>query len=414
MNLDVSAAAATPARLEDTDERIARLIEAQRPGFSLDQAFYRDPAIYRRDLERFLFRRWLCAGHAARIPNPGDYFLFEIAEESVILVRRPDGSVGALANVCRHRGSQVCYAKEGHAKVFVCPYHGWGYNLDGSLRAARHMPEDFDRSAYGLKAVAVELVEGLIFVNFAPRPIGLGHVKDLARAVAGPYGWASAQVAHRETYAIAANWKLAVENYLECYHCAPAHPEYAKLHANEQLRAKTAEMTEEVRARDRAMGIDVPIRDDWALDAPAGEEAMLCVRYAMYPGTVTGSRDGKALAPLMGRFTGHDGGATFFHIGPASYFLAYADHGLIYRFTPKAVQACEMEVTWLVREGAKAGADYDFDGLTWLWKVTSEEDKLIIEKNQRGVNSRLYEPGPFAPMEPNARRFVEWYLSEIA
>lgn len=402
------------ANRSDFEDRLAGLIAAQRPGFSLDQAFYADPEIYRRDLECFLFRHWLCVGHASRIPKPGDYFLFEIAEESVIVVRRADGALGALANVCRHRGSQVCYEREGNAKVFVCPYHGWGYNLDGTLRAARHMPEGFERGAYGLKPLCVELVQGLIFVNFAPTPIGLGNVKAFAAAVAGPYGWADAKLAHRAVYPIAANWKLAVENYLECYHCAPAHPEYAKLHANEQPRWKTAKMTEEVEARGRAMGIEIPIKDRWALDAPAGEEAMLSVRYALYPGTVTGSQDGKAVAPLMGKFADYDGGATFFHIGPASYYLAYCDHGVMYRFTPKAPQACEMEVTWLVRGDAEAGRDYDFDRLTWLWTVTSEEDKLIIEKNQQGVNSRYYEPGPYAPMEPNARRFVEWYLSEIA
>ncbi len=116
----------------------------------------------------------------------------------------------------------------------------------------------------------------------------------------------------------------------------------------------------------------------------------------------------------MGAFKGYDGGSTFVHVGPASFFLAYPDHGIVYRFIPRTVQHSEMEVLWLVRGDAREGIDYDLDKLTWLWTVTSEADKRIIEDNQRGVNSRYYEPGPLSIMESQERRFVEWYLSEIA
>ena len=105
--------------------------------------------------------------------------------------------------------------------------------------------------------------------------------------------------------------------------------------------------------------------------------------------------------------------AALVHVGPASFFLAYPDHGLIYRFTPHTVQTSEMEVVWLVRNDAREGADYDLDKLIWLWRVTSDADKQIIEDNQRGVNSRYYRPGPLSGMEGSERQFLEWYLSEI-
>jgi phenylpropionate dioxygenase-like ring-hydroxylating dioxygenase large terminal subunit len=107
-------------------------------------------------------------------------------------------------------------------------------------------------------------------------------------------------------------------------------------------------------------------------------------------------------------------GATSVHLGPASFLLAYPDHGVIYRFIAKTPTSCEMEVIWLVRGDAREGVDYDVDKLTWLWKVTSEADKRIIEDNQRGVDSRYYEPGPYAPMEENTRRYVAWYLGELS
>ena len=145
-------------------------------------------------------------------------------------------------SVCRHRGSRVCYDREGSTRLFLCPYHGWGYELDGSLRVARHTDAGFDRGLYSLKRVHCRVVQGLVFVNFDEAPLGLDSAEVFAEAVAGPYGWANAEIAHRELYPIAANWKLAVENYLECYHCAPAHPEYAKLHGNERPAGYTTQL----------------------------------------------------------------------------------------------------------------------------------------------------------------------------
>jgi Rieske 2Fe-2S family protein len=343
----------------------------------------------------------------------GDFFLMEIANESAIIVRGEDGELRALVNVCRHRGSRVCRERSGNTRVLICPYHAWTYGIDGKLRAARHMAEPFDKTRHGLKQIPLRVVEGLIFVTFADEPLGLSKVEEVLRRGYGPYGWADAKVAHRETYPIEANWKLAVENYVECYHCAPSHPEYARLHANEQPRAKIAELNAQMEERAAALGLTIPNQDHWGLAAESGEEATYCVRYAMLRGAVTGSPDGQAVAPLMGAFKGYDGGSTFIHVGPASFFLAYPDHGLIYRFIPRTVQRSELEVIWLVRGDAREGVDYDRDRLTWLWKVTSDADKRIIENNQRGVNSRYYEPGPFSIMESQERRFIEWYLSEI-
>jgi Rieske 2Fe-2S family protein len=296
----------------------------------------------------------------------------------------------------------------------VCPYHAWTYGLDGRLRAARHMPPEFDAAAYGLKPVHVRVIQGLVFVSLAPSPLGLTQVEATLNDCFGPYGWQTARIAHRETYEIAANWKLAVENYLECYHCAPAHPEYSKLHALEQPAARIAKLNARMAERAAALGIVIPLHEHWAPSA-SGEEAVYGFRYALYDGVATSSPDGGGpVAPLMGSFTDYDGGVTSVHLGPASFLVAYPDHGVVYRFIARTAQTCALEVLWLVRGDAGEGADYDRDRLTWLWRVTSEADKRIVEQNQLGVNSRFYEPGPYAPMEENTRRYIAWYLREIA
>jgi phenylpropionate dioxygenase-like ring-hydroxylating dioxygenase large terminal subunit len=409
MNLAAHGDAPSPA------DRIASAIATHRSGYALSRPFYCDPVFFERELARLLLRHWHCVGHRSQLREPGDFFTVDVCGESLILVCGADREVRALLNVCRHRGSRVCTEPAGHARggALVCPYHAWSYNLDGTLRAARQMPPEFDRRSYGLKPLHLAVIEGLIFVSLAGTPLGLEHVRTALAGSAGPYGWAEAAVAHRETYAVKANWKLAVENYMECYHCGPAHVEFSRFHLSARPLTLTREADARVRERARALGVEIEEVDRWGLNAQPGQEAADSMRSALADGAVSGSEDGRPLAPLMGHFTDFDGGITFFDVGLTSNFLAYPDHGLIYRFIPKSVSDTDMEVIWLVRSDARAGVDYDLERLTWLWRVTSAADKRIIELNQQGITSRSYEPGPYTPMERHTDRFVEWILAEL-
>jgi len=403
-------AAVAPQAEEHWQRALARL----KPGHALPQEFYCDPQIFERERRRLLERHWHCAGHHSQIPETGDFFTTELFGESLILVRGADAEVYALINVCRHRGSRVCTQRAGRARGgFICPYHAWNYALDGTLKAAARMPKGFERSRHGLRRAHCRVLEGLIFVSFADQPLSLDSVADLLAGTARVYGWADAQVAYRESYPVNANWKLAVENYMECYHCGPAHEEYSRFHLYARPAALNAEADERVRARARSLGIEIAEVSRWGRNAPPGHEGGGSLRSALAEGTVSGSDDGKPLAPLMGQFRDYDGGVTFFDVGLTSDFLAYPDHGLIYRFIPRTVSSTEMEVLWLVNGTARAGADYDPERLTWLWKVTSVADKRIIELNQQGINSQYYEPGPYSEMEQDTRRYVDWLLAEL-
>ena len=395
-----------------THDSTAALIAEQTSGFTLRQAFYTDEAIFEREVGRIFLKSWLYVGHQSQIPRKGDYFLFEIAGESLILVRTGDEEISALLNVCRHRGSRVCSEASGHAKRFVCRYHGWTYKLSGALAAAAHVHDGFDKARYGLKRIDVHVFHGLIFVNFDPEPVPFSSIADDLDEAMAPYGLARAKVAHKANYPMRANWKLAVENYCECYHCRPAHPEYSKHHGRAVPDEQTARELAEVMGKADEIGLTRDcVQRSW-LDAGSIGNDRGFDRYALLGG-VTGSRDGKPVAPLLGDLKGYDGGATDIHIGPVTFFLAYCDHVVVYRFTPRTAHTTDCEITWLVNETAEEGRDYDLDALTWLWDVTTIADKEIIENNQSGVNSRFYEPGPYTEMEDFTRRFSEWYLEAI-
>ena len=164
---------------------LAELISERQPGRALEQRFYTDAAIYELELERVVYRNWIVAGHASELPEPGDFKTFNVGRESAILVRGGDGELRAFANVCRHRGSLVCLESHGNTDKFMCPYHGWLYDIDGKLVAARSVADDFDKGDWGLEAVSIDTIGGLILVCFSDNPPGLdGARTDLAEPMA--------------------------------------------------------------------------------------------------------------------------------------------------------------------------------------------------------------------------------------
>jgi Rieske 2Fe-2S family protein len=381
---------------------ISELINRHRPRYSLVQDFYRDPDIYQLELDEIFLKTWQYAGHVSEIPEPGNFFLFEYANESVIVIRDKENEVHALMNVCRHRGSRVCLEKKGKANRLICRYHAWTYGLDGELKNTRYMPEDFDKSQFGLHKAHVRILYGLIYVNLAGDPASFEPIERELNISLKPYRLENAKVAHRHSYPIKANWKLAVENYCECYHCAPAHPEYAKAHSLAMPDAKYTEEMDAVMARSEACGLSdhMVLRIFGDAESPGADYGY--ERYPLLRGHVTGSKDGQPVAPLLGDLTDYDGGTTDFQVGPINFALAYCDHVVMYRFTPVSQNETECDISWLVR-----------DELTWLWDVTTIADQHIIERNQQGVDSHFYQPGPFSEMENRCVRLLDWYLNTL-
>ncbi len=409
----------------DVDDSAARLagkltIARANRGRAIDSYFYRSHLVYARELDQLVFRSWLYAGHISEIRDAGDYFLFEIGEDSVIVSRGEAGEVRAMMNICRHRGARVCEDSTGSRKTFVCPYHGWVYNTDGSLRAARDMEvlPGFDKADYGLKPVRVQVYMGLIFVNCNPDAADFLPALENLREPLGAYDLDHAKIAHKHTYRIDANWKLVLENYLECYHCATSHRAYARMHTLKDLDHKVRNIVQAMLDRtEEVTGVPGMGKSCSAIFLRA--QGFGCCahtrRYGLFDGYLTGSEDGQPVAPLMGNIRGYDGGAGDFQLGPLTYMLNYPDHCVLYRFVPRSLTSTDMELVWFVRGDAVEGVDYERDKLTWLWHNTTLEDEYIISRNSQGVNSRFFEPGPYHPeYEATLQAFIDWYLDTLA
>ncbi len=395
---------------------IAELLANYKSGHALERDFYKSPEVYAAEQTAIFQKHWIFAGHTSQIPNVGDYFLFEFDVESIIIIHAEDG-IKAHMNVCRHRGSHICLKKHGTVKALVCPYHAWTYDLDGSLTGARQMPADFNKSENSLHSVHVALVGGLIFVSMAEEPLSLAPMYESLTDVFDLFGFETMKLAHHQSYSINANWKLAVENYQECYHCAPAHPEFAQIHAMAASPAKFQANKERYAASLKADSTETKTKlkelNAYFDLAEPGTEGFQYGRNPLYEGALTGSVDAQPVAPLLGQLTGYDGGASEFMLGPLSFFLIYDDHMLGYRFTPTGQDTCVGDLYWFVREDAEDGKDFDKTALTWLWDITIKADEEIIVNNQKGVNSHAYKPGPLSKMEYFEQHFLNWYLRAL-
>ena len=322
---------------DDSPSRLAREVAQQlaRPGAALSGYFYRSPLAYEGELDQLLLKSWVYAAHVSELAEPGAFRTLEMGEDSIIVARGEDGELRAFSNSCRHRGARVCDREHGVTRSFVCPYHGWTYGSDGVLRGAREMAgiPGFDGEGLGLRQLSLVEFEGLVFVNADPAAFDLEQALEPLRPPLAAYDLPNARIVHQHSYRVQANWKLCLENYLECYHCATAHRTYAKMHTLKDPQEKVQDVLDAMLARAEAVtgvpGITIDHRKMYD-QAPGFGACASHQRYGLFEGYLTGSEDGKPVAPLMGRMRGYDGGAGDFQFGPVSFMLNYPDHCVLY------------------------------------------------------------------------------------
>jgi phenylpropionate dioxygenase-like ring-hydroxylating dioxygenase large terminal subunit len=325
--------------------------------------------------------------------------------------------------VCRHRGSTLCSANSGNAPRLVCPYHAWTYGLDGKLIVARLMPDDFDKADNGLFACHIRVFHGLIFINMSE---GEPDDFDTTFGDMGPildyHGIADARIAHRGSYPTTANWKLVVENFFECYHCVPSHPEFCSMHAAESIIAVGAGPSSG--PADAVAGF-MPKLHAWEASAaalgrpvgtidegPASSHLRLLMQRMNKDGFAAETQDGTAPAPLMGKRSSADGGRMHLSFSPFSQIVADDHFAILFLFTPRAALQSDVEMIWLV-DGRATQEQVDIDKMIWGYHATTTQDKKITEDNQAGIMSSHYRPGRYSEQEGSVIKFQSWYLQQF-
>ncbi|GEK46262.1 aromatic ring-hydroxylating dioxygenase subunit alpha [Halomonas pacifica] len=402
------------ARLDDplapAREATAEMLRSRQRNFSLPQPFYNDERVFALDMQEIFGKEWLFAGMTSEIPTKGNFMTVEIGDNPVILVRGNDGQVHGFHNVCRHRGSRLCVKEKGKVAKLVCPYHQWTYELDGRLLfAGSDMGENFDLNQYGLKPVQVKTGGGFIFVSLADEPPAIDDFLATLNHYLEPYDMENTKVAVESSIVEQANWKLVIENNRECYHCNGSHPEL--LNSLQEF-----DDTDDPRATPAYKALVAQKQADWdAQQVPwqlkrFGKRNRL-TRTPLLDGAVSMTMDGKpACQKLMGRIQNADlGSLRILHL-PNSWNHFMGDHAIVFRVLPLGPQQTLVTTKWLVHKDAVEGVDYDPVEMRKVWDATNDQDRRLAEENQRGINSKAYEPGPYSETyEFGVIDFLDWY-----
>jgi glycine betaine catabolism A len=340
--------------------------------------WYHDPAHYQRELDAFWYGRWIAVAREEEIPQPGDWRVVPIGSQRIILLRESGTQLRAFHNTCRHRGSVLCTEEKGRFERsrIVCPYHSWTYDLAGSLVATprRMDTPDFDRANFPLHAVAVERWGGFVFLCLEGKP-----PFEPPQALEN-YGFAGLRIGKRIVADVKANWKLLCENFSECFHCPPVHPELCRV----------------VTAYKEAGA--------WGLD-PARSS-----RPEYKAGARTLTLDGTSRCPPF-RGLSDDEKKTLYraemHL-PNLFLNVQPDYVNAHLMFPTGPESVRIVYDWLFEPAQLPLSQDDLAHYVALWDVTNRQDARNCEWQQEGLRSRAFRHGWYVPQEFDAHRFAQW------
>ncbi|MGZ5021643.1 MAG: aromatic ring-hydroxylating oxygenase subunit alpha [Chthoniobacterales bacterium] len=352
---------------------------------TLEQRYFISPDVFAEERSTIFSRQWVCVGHQSQLVDAGDYFVREVAGESLVVVRDQKGVIRGFYNVCRHRGTRLCENASGHASAIQCPYHAWTYALDGRLIGAPHMDDvaGFAKTDYSLGAVHLGLWEGFIFVNLAddPTPLEQGFAP-----LAGKFKhWNLPQLrsAKRIQYDVRAKWKLIFENYSECYHCPGVHPMLSKVSPYDSAENDLCE-------------------------GPFLGGLMSITKGASL------TMSGKACARPVGDMKGEDHARVFYYsIFPNMLLSLHPDYVMLHRLWPQSPGQTLIDCDWLFHPDAFARDDFHPEDAVEFWDVTNKQDWHVCELSQQGIASRAYRPGPYSPRESIPAAWDREYLRHV-
>jgi glycine betaine catabolism A len=331
------------------------------------------------ELERLFAGSWVCVARAGDLSEPGDQVAARIGEVGVLVVRDRDRVLRAFANLCRHRGHELLPSGgQASARSLVCPYHGWSYRLDGSLRAAPGMREapGFEPAEHGLVELPLEVWHGFVMVNASgdapPLRRHLGAIDELV----APYRPERLVAMASHEYHPGANWKVLCENYHECYHCPRIHPELCRVSPPTSGHNY-----------DRAgawVGGSMDLREGAATMSLDGQSAGVAIE----------GLEGARLRTVE-----------YLHLLPNLLLSLHPDYLMTHRIEPLGPARSRIVCTWYFPPEAAERPGFDPAYAVDFWDRTNRQDWAACESVQRGMANPHYRPGPLAPGEDAVYRF---------
>src|SRR5690625_156428 len=368
-------------------------LNAPLPGSSLLSSpagdVYTDPEIFRLEQQHIFETMWNCVLRADALPSAGEWKTVTVGREEIIVVRTRKAGIQAYYNVCRHRGMRVCTTAEGKSRTLQCGYHSWTYALEGDLVAAPNLTSmpDVNRQEYGLKPVHIREWLGYVWVCLADEPPSfedtvLGEVRTRFGEVQSidNYGIEHLKLGESQTYEVQANWKLIIENFMECYHCATIHPELTEVIP--EFADGLASQRKNGEIHGASFGSDV---EGFTVDGSSGVAAL------------------PAIAPTQDR--------KYYAITvkPQVFINTVPDHVIIHRMFPQSESHTTVVCDWLfLPEVIEQGMDITKS--VELFHRVNLQDFEACEQTQPSMSSKAYtQGGVLVPSEHHIAEFHQWW-----
>ena len=375
---------------------------------TLPQRYFVSPDIFGEELEKIFGKQWVLVGHQSQLGQAGDYFLAEVAGESLILASDQRSTIRGFYNVCRHRGSRLLEEQGGNAAAIQCPYHAWTYGMDGRLLGVPHMNDvpGFRKADYSLHPVNLALWEGFIFVNLADASTQRGGYISLEKwfaPLAGKFsGWnlSTLRSAKRVEYNVRANWKLVFENYSECYHCLGVHPELSKISPYDSAENDLIEGPFLGGFMRIAKGKSLTMSGNACASAIADSSRTHDRRQK-----VKNDRDYEQEHEHEGKNQ-----VFYYSIFPNMLLSLHPDYVMVHQLWPQSPERTLILCDWFFHPEAFRRSDFDPDDAIQFWDMVNRQDWHVCELSQQGISSRAYEPGPYSARESIPAAWDEYYL----
>jgi Rieske 2Fe-2S family protein len=386
--------ATTPAFRKTTDSFTAG---AQ----TLPQRYFTSPEIFATEQRSIFSSQWVLVGHQNQIAKAGDYFVREVAGESLIIVHDQKATLRAFYNVCRHRGTRLCEEKTGHSSTIQCPYHAWTYALDGRLVGAPHMDgtaiPGFDKADYSLHGVNLALWEGFIFVNLSDAPAPLEEWFAPLAEKFSHWNLRRLRSAKRIEYDVHANWKLIFENYSECYHCPGVHPMLSKVSPYDSAQNDLTEGP--------FLGGFMQIAKGASLTM-SGQACALPVDHEQEHKHEHQEKREEAEEGGHGR-------VFYYSIFPNMLLSMHPDYVMAHQLWPQSPERTLVLCDWFFHADAFDRPDFHPEDAIDFWDMTNKQDWHVCELSQQGIASRAYQPGPYSPRESIPAAWDREYLRQM-
>ncbi len=377
---------------------------------SLPQRYFVSRDVFEEEQQKIFSRQWVLVGHQSAIAQPGNYFISEVANESLIVVRDKRGEIRGFYNVCRHRGSRLIESRNGQLSAAIqCPYHAWTYALDGRLLGAPHMDDvpGFNKANYSLHPVNVALWEGFIFVNLADSAASLEKWFAPLAGKFSHWNMSILQPAKRIEYDVPANWKLIFENYSECYHCLGVHPELSKISPYDSAENDLTEGP--------FLGGFMRIAKGRSLTM-SGNGCALGIADASRARNRAPAHNRNPSQKIEDDYDHeHDGKNRVFYysIFPNMLLSLHPDYVMVHQLQPHSPERTLILCDWFFHPEAFKHNDFNPDDAIQFWDIVNRQDWHVCELSQEGIASRAYQPGPYSPRESIPAAWDREYLRHI-